>query len=202
MKAKLKLLGFALTFVSVALALGGPGASETSDIQKLNSADPRERKAVAADLVARAQGPRAEVIEQLASVIRANPQKVDVQFFAPKALAIEALGKLKGDESIPVLVAEIEYRAAEIVDADVPWAGMPAVRALIDIGFPSVKYVLQRGVLEAASPEALRRFALVVRYVFPDAKTARVFIEVYDPAYTDGARVKHGELRKLLAELP
>jgi hypothetical protein len=52
-----------------------------------------------------------------------------------------------------------------------------------------------------ASPEALRRFALVVRYVFPDGKTARVFFEVYDPGFQDVYK-KHAELRKHLAELP
>jgi hypothetical protein len=57
-------------------------------------------------------------------------------------------------------------------------------------------------VLAEASPDTLHRYAIVIRFVFPDAKTTRAFVEAYDPQYTPGARAKLEELKKELAKFP
>lgn len=56
--------------------------------------------------------------------------------------------------------------------------------------------------LAEASPDTLHRYAIVIRFVFPDAKTTRAFVEAYDPQYTPGARAKLEELKKELAKFP
>jgi hypothetical protein len=177
-----------------------PSAPQQGPEAKVVTSSPTaQARAAVGAILERAQQTRTEAIDQLVAVVKANAQEEDLDFGAPKALAIEALGKLKAEESLPLLVGQIRYWASEIISADKMWDGMPAVGALIDVGLPSVIYLLRPAVLEAATAEELPRFAIVVRYVFPDAKTARAFVGAYDPGYSSEARAKHDELLKLLA---
>jgi hypothetical protein len=145
---------------------------------------------------------RKSAIDELNAVVRAEPQLIDVNFSAPKLLAINALGSLKAVESVDLLVGQVTYRAQEVADDFSRLSGRPAVRALVAVGVSAVPHVLRSEVLTGASPEALECYALVLRYVFPDAKTARSFVDAYDPGYTPEARAKLEELKKELAKLP
>jgi len=139
------------------------------------------------------------LIDALTRIARQPAEKVGSNPRSSKAEAIWLLGHLHAEESVPALCQEVEYRVGERADELTAWGGMPAVQALMEIGFPSVKYILRPEVLQDASPERLRRFAVVVRYVFPDAKTARAFVEAYDATYATQAKTKRDELLKLLA---
>lgn len=186
----------------MAWGMGGAWKDGGGVPPRLDSTDFDERKAAAETLVAEANRARDKVVAQFVAVIEAEPQDMDRTLYAPRALALDALGQLHADAQLPLIIGQIEYDAAELITEDVPWAGMPAVRALMGIGLPSVKYILGPEVLSGASPKALRRFAIVVRYVFPDAKTARAFLDAYDPGYDAAARAKHAELVKLVAKHP
>jgi hypothetical protein len=107
-------------------------------------------------------------------------------------------------EAVPFLVRKIEwtvvgFRFDYVEDR---YSGKPALQALIRIGLPSVTGILKNDEIKGATPEALARFAIVIREVFPDAKTARAFVDAYDPGYTPEARAKLDELKKELAKLP
>jgi hypothetical protein len=145
---------------------------------------------------------RAALIRELEGVVSDDSAALDAGFDAPRALAIDALGELRAVESVDLLLRHATYRADEIVRALSHLDGRPAVRALVNIGFGSVPRVLRNEVLTSASPEALTCYALVIRYVFPDAKTARAFVDAYDPGYTLAARAKLDELKQELAKLP
>jgi hypothetical protein len=195
-------LGVAFAAVaSVAAALAWVNADQPASRAQLRSIDLQERRAAADALVERVRQARAAAIEELLNVLRENPRVYDAEFGSAKYLAIRALGDLKAEEAVPLLAANVEYHCHGMDDRPGAFLGTPAGLALAQIGMPAVLHLLRPDVVAGATPEQLRRFALVVRYVFPDARTARAFVEAYNPGYTEEARAKHGELKKILAEL-
>jgi hypothetical protein len=178
----------------------GSGAEGSQAIPpELLSPDPLVRQHAFKQLYESVEARRIDADKTCLAVLAAEDKHPARGIYPPKHLAIRTLGKLKSESAIPLLISEIEYNSGEEIAEDSPFAGMPAVRALYDIGFPAVRQLLGNTHLSGASPEALRRFGLVIRYVFPDAKTARTFVEAYDPGYTDEGRANRAQLLKLLA---
>ena len=80
--------------------------------------------------------------------------------------------------------------------------GLQVIQCAIECCSQVCETLLESRNLVSASPEALRCYAIVVRYVLFDGKTARAFVDAYDPGYTPEARAKLDELKKELAKLP
>ena len=191
-----------LAGVLIALWMVGQAQPPLPNEPRLDDPNGLLRQAAASKLVQQASAPRHAVIEHLMGFAGRSSDERDAEFFAAKFLAMNCLGELRAEEAIPLLIRGIEYRPHEVVSEDSPFLGAPAARALARIGLPSVVRILRADVVSDASPEALRRYALVIRYVFPDAKTAKAFVDAYDPGYTPEARAKLDELKKELAKLP
>jgi hypothetical protein len=196
-------IGLRVGAVSVLMALGAASGqqSTTTAPTDLQSTDPQVRKAAAQRLLTAARTERTIAIRQFVGVIEANPQAHDVGPESAKALALESLGTLCAHEELPLLVREIDYLVLAR-DGLEPWAGRPAVQALIRIGLPAVKELLGPAALERAPARTLDNVAKVVRYVFPNRETARAFVEAYDPGYSEPARKNRGILLEFMSHLP
>jgi hypothetical protein len=186
-----------LVIVSSALV----AQTTTSAPSGLQSTDLQQRKTAVERLVSGALAERAAAIRQFVAVIEASPEESDLARGSAKALALEALGTLRAREELPLLMREmgcVETWPGE----PSPVAGRPAIRALIRIGLPAVEALLAPGALEHASERTLDMTSRVVRYVFPNAATARAFVEAYDPGYSEAARKNRDALVKLITALP
>lgn len=140
-------------------------------------------------------------VDECGAIIGKNPEPA-LYPTVPKVLAIRLLGETRQREAVALLLPHIGYSPPEVTSEPTILSGKPVVTALIEIGLPAVREVLSTKTLTTADADALGRFALVVRYVFPDAKTARAFVAAYDPGYDAAAKAKHAQLQELLAKLP
>jgi len=96
MSSRFAIVGLVILVAATVIALGMGGGREAGAVTppRLDAADMNVRKTAAAALVAQANKARDEVIAQFVAVIEANPQEFDAEPYAPKALALEALGQL------------------------------------------------------------------------------------------------------------
>jgi hypothetical protein len=184
-------------FAGVVIAAQGSGPEPTS-APDTRGIDAEQRRI--AVIVETSRVERARAIDELCTILAARPDRASGQGISP-AWAIRQLAQLKAVEAASLLTQRIEYDH-DLITADSKYGKMIVVGALVEIGLGAVPGVLSPDVLSGTSPEALRRIAIVVRDVFPDAKTARAFVDAYDPGYTPAARAKLDELKKELAKLP
>jgi hypothetical protein len=192
-----------LTGLALAGWLLAAQESTPSAWDDLQSAIPETRLRAYQTLAGALDAQRADYVEHCVRILRTDSRGQALEAGqSPRGLAMRMLGGMKADVAVADLVAAINETENEITERTL-FSGKPAVGALVEIGLPSVKYILSNArVLTGADEKALRRFALVIRCVFPDAKTAQAFVDAYDPGYTPKARAKLDELKQELAKLP
>jgi len=193
-----------VSLVAAVLMLSGASPGAGSPWEELQSPDVAVRSRAYSTLAGAAYAQHKEYTERCIALLEdADTENVAQIENPPAALAIRLLGLTRDERAVPVLVRFINYNVQEEVLERTRFDGKPGAAALAQIGFPAVRYILSNNkVLAGADDEALRRFALIICDVFPDRKSARAFMEAYDPGYDAAARAKHAELVKLVAKYP
>jgi hypothetical protein len=208
-----------LVLVVVVLAAGPPRAPQNdpnapgvdpNDLARLRwglDIDPNAfRRLFPAEVVAvdRASASRAEAVRMLMRAVEQAPEPNGPAQVAHTEVrwAMLKLGELHAVEAVPLLLRRAELMSPAGVQWDIyadRYVAWPALQALSQMGMPAAVGILKSDVLAAAPDYMLHRYALVIRDVFPDKKTALAFVDAYDPGYTAEARTKLVELRKQLA---
>jgi hypothetical protein len=191
---------FAIALVTAGFVADSAPPSVAELWQKTQAGDEQARAAVFDALGKAFEQDRREYVERCVAIIEANAGSTD-EARAARGLAMGLLGKTRAEEALPILVKHIGDVWPDYVSERGLFTAKPAMRALVEIGLPAVKHLCSPATLGETKADDLHRYALVIRHVFPDAKTARAFVEAYDPGYNDSAKAKHAELKKLLAEL-
>ena len=114
---------------------------------------------------------RREVVGHLCGMVEARAS-TDAEV-EQKREAILVLGQLKATEAVPVLVDNIELAVngpfpVEGFEATLGYPGRPCIRALADIGIPSIERIIGNLGKEPLGDRRLRMYAAVIRLVDGD----------------------------------
>jgi len=110
---------------------------------------------------------RRQIIAQLLAIAQKKISPEDRTPSSPQVLAIGLLGDYRAEEAVAFLIANIELFVAQTSDELVPGANYPCAAALVKIGLPSVKGILNR-LDSVATEKELKLFATVIRLVDGD----------------------------------
>ena len=159
---------------------------------KLRSTDPAIRDAATAEIMAA----RKEMIRKCEEIVRDSI--IDENRKGTATTSILLLGKLRSQESVPLLVEHLTFevfykdtkRPQTVEDRH------PCVRALIEIGVPSVDLVVDKA-KKSQDEKVIRCSSTVLRGVFGE-DIAKAYVE-RRIARDSGASEKEGLLRILKA---
>jgi hypothetical protein len=104
---------------------------------------------------------RRGVIQRLLSIAQQNPQSPSEK----TRRAIEMLGELRAEEATEFLVDHISILPPGSFDEKTIETVYPAVGALIQIGYPSMRTILNRGFVKQRSEQEQKLMAHVIRGV-------------------------------------
>lgn len=164
--------GWAVCGAVCALTLGAVAEEHTMDVfAKLRSVDPAVRDAATTEIMAA----RKETIRKCEDIVRDSIKEEDRRGTA--ATSILLLGKLRSQESAPLLV---EYLTFEVFYKETKRPQTledrhPCVKALIEIGIPSVDLVLDKAT-KSQEARVIECSSKVLRGVLGD-DIAKAYVE-------------------------